>query len=183
MIVGAYFLAKAAGLMLVPGRVTLLHSVLAEGTAVTLTTGFLVAGGLTLLLGVVIRPAIAVLGLYALCTAGIGLLAGVESVTVHLVQTAALLGAMTLVAIGHPMQTDTLMEFIRVQRTLRRKLPQMPDLPHMRQHGRETMIDLTATRPNDLSDDEQDEWGEDDAGNLFQEVWQENSRPRLIRVA
>jgi hypothetical protein len=53
----------------------------------------------------------------------------------------------------------------------------------MRQHGRDTSIDLTAARPNDLSEDEQDEWGDDDAGNLFQEVWQENSRPRLIRVA
>ena len=182
MIVGAYFLAKATGLMLVPGRVTLLHAVFADATAVTLTGSFLIAGGLTLLLGIAVRPVIAGLGLYALGTAGLGLTTGVESVTAHFVQTVLLLGAMTLVAIGHPMQTFRLMEFIRVQRTLRRKLPTMPDLPHMRQHGRKD-IDLTATRPDDLSADEQDEWGDDDAGNLFNELWQETSQPRLVRVA
>jgi len=182
MIVGAYFLAKATGLMLVPGRVTLLHAVFADATAVTLTSSFLIAGGLTLLLGIAVRPVIAGLGFYALGTAGLGLTTGVESVTAHIVQTVLLLGAMTVVAIGHPMQTFRLMEFIRVQRTLRRKLPTMPDLPHMRQHGRKD-IDLTATRPDDLTADEQDEWGDDDAGNLFNELWQETSQPRLVRVA
>jgi len=183
MMVGAYFLAKAVGLMLVPGRSTLMHSFFSDATALTICATFFFLSGVFLLMGFLVQPISVLLASHVLSAATISLFSTEGGYSVGLVQSAILMAAVVLVGIGHPFKGSKFMEFLRIRKALRSKLPEMPELENMRQYHHDLDMDLTAKRPAVVSREERDEWGEDDAGNLFDELWERKPRSKLSQVA
>lgn len=183
MIVGAYYLAKAVGLMIVPGRHVLMEGVFSNETALTICATFFAVCGSFLLMAVLVRPIATLLVFHVISTTIGDISMGSGGVAVQLAQSGGLIVGIILVAIGHPSKSWSLMEFVRVRRALNHKLPVMPDLPHMSQQSEEPEIDLVAKRPAILSDKDADEWGDDDAGNLFDELWERKPRSKMSQVA